>query len=79
MQLTRLNKRLALCKPKRFFIPLISVYLSRYLLSDAMSRSIVQYIQENGGSKCGYCKNLDTRFSQGMWGHILTPLDYQVS
>ena len=43
-----------------------------------MSRSIVEYFTENGGYKCGYCNQENTRFSNGMWGHTLTPQDYQV-
>jgi len=42
-----------------------------------MSRSIVEYFRENEGSKCGYCKNEDSRYSHGMWGHIMTTHDYQ--
>ena len=43
-----------------------------------MPASVVEYFQENNGYKCGYCKKENSRFSNGMWGHILTPLDYQV-
>lgn len=42
-----------------------------------MPASVVEYFQENNGYKCGYCKKENSRFSNGMWGHILTPLDYQ--
>eukprot|EP00088_Acartia_fossae_P061030 TRINITY_DN7325_c0_g1_i1.p1 TRINITY_DN7325_c0_g1~~TRINITY_DN7325_c0_g1_i1.p1 ORF type:complete len:530 (-),score=93.96 TRINITY_DN7325_c0_g1_i1:942-2495(-) len=46
-----------------------------------MARSIVEYFPEDPkkakGSKCGYCKQEDTRYSNGMWGHVLTARDYQ--
>jgi len=32
---------------------------------------------EMGGMKCGYCKQETTRFTNGMWGHVLTTRDYQ--
>ena len=46
-----------------------------------MDRSIVEYFarEEADGSKCGYCKQEDTRYSNGMWAHSLTVQDYQVS
>jgi len=44
-----------------------------------MDRSIVEYFarEEADGSKCGYCKQEDTRYSNGMWAHSLTVQDYQ--
>jgi len=41
------------------------------------SMSIVEYFSENSGSSCGYCKGKNSSFSHGLWGHILTPSDYQ--
>ena len=41
------------------------------------SVSIVEYFSENSGSSCGYCKGKSSSFSHGLWGHILTPSDYQ--
>ena len=41
------------------------------------SVSIVEYFSENPGSSCGYCKGKSSSFSHGLWGHILTPSDYQ--
>ena len=42
------------------------------------SLSIVEYFAEHSGYRCGYCKQEDTNFSHGMWGHTLTTRDYQV-
>lgn len=42
-----------------------------------MLRSIVEYYAEHERYKCGYCKNLDTNYSHGMWTHSLTAQDYQ--
>eukprot|EP00090_Calanus_glacialis_P034990 TRINITY_DN5965_c0_g1_i1.p1 TRINITY_DN5965_c0_g1~~TRINITY_DN5965_c0_g1_i1.p1 ORF type:complete len:505 (-),score=199.09 TRINITY_DN5965_c0_g1_i1:106-1620(-) len=41
------------------------------------SLSIVEYFAEHSGYRCGYCKQEDTNFSHGMWGHTLTTRDYQ--
>lgn len=41
------------------------------------SLSIVEYFGKNGKGSCGYCKGKKTSFSHGMWGHVLTPQDYQ--
>lgn len=42
-----------------------------------MSMSIVEYFSEKTGSQCGYCRNRNSSFSHGMWGHYLTCQDYQ--
>lgn len=41
------------------------------------SMSIVEYFSEKSGNSCGYCKGKNSSFSHGLWGHILTPSDYQ--
>lgn len=41
-----------------------------------MSHSIVEYFPDHEGYKCGYCKQLDTAFSRGMWAHKLATGDY---
>jgi len=41
------------------------------------SVSIVEYFSENSGSSCGYCKGKNSSLSHGLWGHVLTPSDYQ--
>ena len=46
--------------------------------SRTSSLSIVEYFAEHSGYRCGYCKQEDTNFSHGMWGHTLTTQDYQV-
>jgi len=46
-------------------------------MSSRSSLSIVEYFAEHSGYKCGYCKQEDTNFSHGMWGHTLTTRDYQ--
>ena len=47
-------------------------------MSSRQSLSIVEYFAEHSGYRCGYCKQEDTNFSHGMWGHTLTTRDYQV-
>lgn len=39
--------------------------------------SIVEYFSKNRGSSCGYCKSKLSSQSHGLWGHVLTPADYQ--
>jgi len=46
-------------------------------MSSRQSLSIVEYFAEHSGYRCGYCKQEDTNFSHGMWGHTLTTRDYQ--
>jgi len=46
-------------------------------MSSRSSLSIVEYFAEHSGYRCGYCKQEDTNFSHGMWGHTLTTQDYQ--
>jgi len=46
-------------------------------MSSRQSLSIVEYFAEHSGYRCGYCKQEDTNFSHGMWGHTLTTQDYQ--
>ena len=41
------------------------------------AHSIVEYFSENSGSSCGYCKGKSSSYSHGLWGHVLTPSDYQ--
>ncbi|XP_072019711.1 arginyl-tRNA--protein transferase 1-like [Amphiura filiformis] len=39
--------------------------------------SIVEYLADHDGYKCGYCGSKDTNFSRGMWAHSMTCEDYQ--
>ncbi|XP_050695259.1 arginyl-tRNA--protein transferase 1-like isoform X1 [Eriocheir sinensis] len=41
------------------------------------SCSIVEYMRDHSGYKCGYCKSKNTNFSHGMWAHRMTTGDYQ--
>lgn len=41
------------------------------------SLSIVEYFGQNRKGSCGYCKGKASSLSHGMWGHVLTPQDYQ--
>ena len=38
----------------------------------------MEFFKENEGYRCGYCRRESSRFSHGMWGHLLTTRDYQV-
>ncbi|XP_071800775.1 arginyl-tRNA--protein transferase 1-like isoform X3 [Asterias amurensis] len=42
-----------------------------------MANTIVEYMHEHGGYRCGYCGNPDSNFSHGMWAHALSCQDYQ--
>ncbi|XP_041462974.1 arginyl-tRNA--protein transferase 1-like isoform X2 [Lytechinus variegatus] len=42
-----------------------------------MQHSIVEYLSEHEGYRCGYCGSPDSNFSHGMWAHNLTCQDYQ--
>ncbi|CAO1366125.1 unnamed protein product [Diamesa serratosioi] len=39
--------------------------------------SVIEYLGEQRGSKCGYCKQEDKYNSYGFWAHKLLPEDYQ--
>ncbi|XP_045582093.1 arginyl-tRNA--protein transferase 1 isoform X4 [Procambarus clarkii] len=41
------------------------------------SCSIVEYMRDHSGYKCGYCKSENTNFSHGMWAHRLAVNHYQ--
>ncbi|XP_042885737.1 arginyl-tRNA--protein transferase 1-like isoform X2 [Penaeus japonicus] len=41
------------------------------------SYTILEYMRDHSGYKCGYCKSKDTNFSHGMWAHQITVGDYQ--
>ncbi|XP_030851028.1 arginyl-tRNA--protein transferase 1 isoform X1 [Strongylocentrotus purpuratus] len=41
-----------------------------------MQHSIVEYLSEHEGYRCGYCGSEDSNFSHGMWAHNLTCQDY---
>ena len=41
------------------------------------SLSVVEYFGKQRSSSCGYCKGNKTSTSHGLWGHVLTPQDYQ--
>ncbi|XP_038048103.1 arginyl-tRNA--protein transferase 1-like isoform X2 [Patiria miniata] len=42
-----------------------------------MANTIVEYMHEHGGYRCGYCGGSSTNFSHGMWAHSLSAQDYQ--
>ncbi|XP_071512224.1 arginyl-tRNA--protein transferase 1 isoform X2 [Panulirus ornatus] len=41
------------------------------------SFTIVEYMRDHSGYKCGYCKSKDTNFSHGMWSHQMSVNAYQ--
>ncbi|XP_047497509.1 arginyl-tRNA--protein transferase 1-like isoform X2 [Penaeus chinensis] len=41
------------------------------------SYTILEYMRDHSGYKCGYCKSKNTNFSHGMWAHQITVGDYQ--
>ena len=41
--------------------------------------SIVEYLGNDGGHKCGYCGNSSGFVAPGMWAHRLTVRDLQVN
>ncbi|XP_071505523.1 arginyl-tRNA--protein transferase 1-like [Diadema antillarum] len=41
-----------------------------------MEHTIVEYLAENNGYRCGYCGASDSNFSHGMWAHAMTCQDY---
>ncbi|ROT69301.1 putative arginyl-tRNA--protein transferase 1 isoform X3 [Penaeus vannamei] len=41
------------------------------------SYTILEYMRDHSGYKCGYCKSQNTNFSHGMWAHQITVGDYQ--
>ncbi|XP_077977426.1 arginyl-tRNA--protein transferase 1-like [Glandiceps talaboti] len=42
-----------------------------------MSYSVVEYLDDHSGYKCGYCGSEDSNYSHGMWAHQMTCQDYQ--
>lgn len=51
-------------------------FLEREVKEAAMQHSIVEYLSEHEGYRCGYCGSEDSNFSHGMWAHNLTCQDY---
>jgi len=44
-----------------------------------MDKSIVEYVGSNDtATKCGYCKKLNTSYTQGVWGYKMACQDFQV-
>ncbi|XP_069950223.1 arginyl-tRNA--protein transferase 1 isoform X6 [Cherax quadricarinatus] len=41
------------------------------------SFTVVEYMRDHSGYKCGYCKSDNTNFSHGMWAHRMAVGDYQ--
>ncbi|XP_022089840.1 arginyl-tRNA--protein transferase 1-like isoform X2 [Acanthaster planci] len=42
-----------------------------------MANTIVEYMHEHGGYRCGYCGGSNSNYSHGMWAHSLSSQDYQ--
>ena len=46
---------------------------------DPRRMSIVEYLGNDGGHRCGYCGNSSGFVAPGMWAHRLTVRDLQVN